>query len=340
MCAKWIHFFNIIIKHSGAIFSPFILIAILFFSLLLQPVIAGDITDSVSPIGFFDKYNGFDISNHSIPKDKILSGGPPKDGIPSINNPKFVSVKEAHFMNDNDLVIGARVNDVIKAYPIKILNWHEIVNDTLGKKPVVVSFCPLCGTGLVFEQMINNKKYTFGVSGLLYQSDLLMYDHQTESLWSQIEGTAVTGEMLGKKLTPLPVVHMTWKAWKEENPETLVLSTDTGFQRDYDRDPYQGYELSERLYFPVEKLDGRFHPKEKIVGVEVNGVYKAYPFSILSKEKSPVEDEINGKKFKIFYEAQSKKVFVTDENEKVVPSLVAFWFAWYAFHQETLVYEP
>jgi hypothetical protein len=167
-----------------------------------------------------------------------------------------------------------------------------------------------------------------------------MYDHQTESLWSQIEGTAVTGEMLGKKLTPLPVVHMTWKAWKEENPETLVLSTDTGFQRDYDRDPYQGYELSERLYFPVEKLDRRFHPKEKIVGVEVDGVFKAYPFSILSKANSPVEDEVNGKKFKIFYDAQSKKTFVTDENEKVVPSLVAFWFAWYAFHQETLVYGP
>ncbi|MEE8424059.1 MAG: DUF3179 domain-containing (seleno)protein, partial [Thermodesulfobacteriota bacterium] len=184
------------------------------------------------------------------------------------------------------------------------------------------------------------RNYTFGVSGLLYQSDLLMYDHQTESLWSQIEGAAVTGKMLGKKLTPLPVIHITWKAWKEENPKTLVLSTDTGFDRDYDKDPYHGYEFSERLYFPVEKLDSRFHPKEKVLGIKVNGISKAYPFSHLSKADTPIEDKINGKTFKVYYDVESQKAYVTDDNDKVVPSLVAFWFAWYAFHQGTLVYSP
>jgi hypothetical protein len=337
MCTKGINSYTFTVGRPTVVF-PLTLFIIVSSLLFIREVMASSPPALSRFAGLFDTYNGFDVSRHAIPKDEILSGGPPRDGIPSINNPQFVTVKEAGFMKDNDLVIGIAHNDFLKAYPIKILNWHEVVNDTFGNNPVLVSFCPLCGTAMAFAPVIDERKFTFGVSGLLYQSDLLMYDHQTESLWSQIEGEAVTGDMLGEKLFPLPSVHMTWKAWKAENPKTLVLSTHTGYQRDYDRDPYEGYELSERLYFPVKNLDRRFHPKEKVLGVEVNGVFKAYPFTLLAQAKTPIVDKINGKAFKVFYDAESQKAFVTDENDIVVPSLVSFWFAWYAFHRNTLVY--
>ena len=170
----------------------------------------------------------FDLTKHSVPLDQIADGGPGKDGIPAILAPRFVSAGEATFLQDTDRVLGLTQGADAKAYPIKILNWHEIVNDVVGGKPVVVTYCPLCGTGIAFDAAILGQRRSFGVSGLLYQSDLLMYDHQTESLWSQIGMHAVAGPLTGEKLTPVFLEHTTWGEWRAAHPATLVLSTKTG----------------------------------------------------------------------------------------------------------------
>ena len=143
---------------------------------------------------------------------------------------------------------------------------------------------------MVFDTKVNGRELTFGVSGLLYQSDMLLYDHQTESLWSQIKSEAVTGSLTGARLKLLPSTHTNWESWKARHPETLVMSDDTGYRRDYDRDPYRGYETSKRLMFGVNATNKKYHPKEKVIGIELGIVFKAYPFSELEKVKSPVRD--------------------------------------------------
>ena len=153
---------------------------------------------------------GFDYSKHSIPINEIHSGGPSKDGIPALYNPKFILAKDAAYLKPQDRILGLYLNGEAKAYPIRILNWHELVNDSVGGKDVLVSYCPLCGTGMAFDANIDGRKYLFGVSGKLYNSDVLMYDKETESLWSQIKMEAVTGAMTGKRLTLLPLIHTTW----------------------------------------------------------------------------------------------------------------------------------
>lgn len=150
-----------------------------------------------------------------------------------------------------------------------------------GDQPVVITYCPLCGSGIAFDAAVKGKVKTFGVSGLLYNSDILLYDRETESLWSQLRYKAVSGPMEGEQLEVLNTTNTTWKAWKSKHPKTLVLSEDTGFNRNYESDPYPGYESSSDIYFAVSEKDDRFHPKETVIGLEVNGKFKAYPFSEL-----------------------------------------------------------
>ena len=283
--------------------------------------------------------SGFDMSRHSIPRDQILSGGPPKDGIPAIDNPKFSDAGSAGFMKNNDRVIGFAHNGVAKAYAIKILNWHEIVNDKVGGKSVVVSFCPLCGTGMVFDADSGGRGLTFGVSGLLYQSDMLLYDRQTESLWSQVKSEAVTGKLMGRKLKLLSSTHTTWKAWKKKHPKTLVLSTKTGHRRDYDRDPYSGYTKTKELFFPVNRQSRAYHPKEQVIGVQIEKVFKAWPFIELAAAELPVKETLNGVSLTVDFDKTTRTAIVYDDKGKEYPSVVAFWFAWYTFHPETSVYK-
>jgi hypothetical protein len=191
---------------------------------------------------------------------------------------------------------------------------------------------------MVFDAMIQKRKMTFGVSGLLYQSDMLMYDHQTESLWSQIRAAAVTGPLTGTQLKLLSSTQTTWEQWKKKYPGSLVLSEKTGYRRDYDRDPYDGYEKSPRLIFAVDNVSAKFHPKEKIIGVEFDDTVKAYPFSELEKHQGLVNDTINEKRIIIQYDKSSETASILDENGRELPSVVGFWFAWYTFHPETKVY--
>jgi hypothetical protein len=287
-----------------------------------------------------NKFNnkGFDLSNITIPIEFVKDGGPPRDGIPSIDNPEFINISEANFLNNDDRVLGVYFKGIPKAYPVRILNFHEIVNDEFDGHPVVVTFCPLCGSGMAFDAMIEGQKRTFGVSGLLYNSDVLLYDRQSETLWSQILSEAVAGRLAGEKLDIIQTYNTSWKNWKDQYPGTLVLSTNTGFSKDYSRDPYPEYYDSEKVWFPVANKNDAMHPKAKILGLEINSKYKAYPFSELEKSREILRDNFNGQDLLIHYNKKEESAYITDADNNVINSTTLFWFAWVAFHPDTEVY--
>src|SRR5918996_1160596 len=182
--------------------------------------------------------NEFDLSNSLIPRNEMLPGGPPRDGILAIDQPRFIRLAEVNFLRDEDRILSAKIDNELRAYPLRILAWHEIVNDQIGDRAIAVTYCPLAGAGLVFDRQVNARKLSFGVSGRLYPSDLIMYDRETESLWPQIAMKAVSGAQAGAELRWLPSEHMTWRAWREAHPDGKVLSTRTGHARDYSESAY------------------------------------------------------------------------------------------------------
>lgn len=284
--------------------------------------------------------NGFDISNAVIPQDQIMRGGPPKDGIPAISNPKLIEASQADYLSDKDRIVGISIDGVAKAYPISILNWHEIVNDKIKDQSYAITYCPLCGTAVAFDANIDGKISEFGVSGLLYNSDILLYDRNTESLWSQISSSSVSGKLVGTKLKRIPISHTSWQAWQQKHPDTLVLSDETGFFRDYTRDPYAGYGESRALFFQVNnRAPDTYHPKELVVGVGFGGVYKAYPFIELEKNaRASFADSINGTNITIHWDGQNRAVTITDVSDKEIAGIQGFWFAWFAFHPDTEIF--
>ena len=284
--------------------------------------------------------NGFDLSNSLIPSNEILQGGPPRDGIPSIENPKFVSARAANFLKPTDRVIGITVNGESRAYPISILNWHEVVNDQIRGVPVSVTYCPLCGTGLVYNANVGGKVLKFGVSGLLYNSDVLLYDRQTETLWSQILSKAVNGPLKGRKLTMIPSSQTSWQSWLKKHPNTKVLSTDTGFSRSYGRSPYGDYDKNTDTYFPVSARSRAYHPKERVLGITINGKQKAYPFVELGKlGTNSIKDNFQGQNLTINFDIANRDGEVLGPNGRPVELVNGFWFAWYAFHQNTAIFK-
>ena len=308
---------------------------ILILSALLLGLLAINFAATANP------KNGFDVSNASIPVDEILAGGPPKDGIPALSDPELVDARDATYLQPTDRILGIEIDGIARAYPISILNWHEIVNDQINDQQFAVTFCPLCGTGVAFSSDVAGKVTEFGVSGLLYNSDVLLYDKNTESLWSQIMGEAVSGALVGEKLKPIPISHTTWRDWVARHPDTRVLSTETGFSRDYARNPYQGYEQSRQLYFGVNnKAPQNYHPKEQVIGLEFNGVYKAYPFVELEKHGEPqFKDSVNGISVTINWDSTNQSVILSNSKGVEIAGIQGFWFAWFAFHPDTLVFQ-
>lgn len=287
-----------------------------------------------------EEKNGFVLDQGLIPPQQIFKGGPAKDGIPAIDKPEFINARDAGFLQAGDRILGIEINGIAKAYPVNILNWHEIVNDSIDDSAFTITYCPLCGTGMAFISDVNGQILNFGVSGLLYNSDVLLYDRESESLWSQILGKAVTGKYKGTKLSMLPLNHTTWSDWKRHHPSTRVLSKNTGYSRNYDKDPYKGYESSRNLYFPVlNKAPARYHPKEKVLGLMVGDTYKAYPFIELNKhDKSRFTNSVNGKTFIVHWNRNEQAGYITNDEGTLVPVIQAYWFAWYAFHPSTLVF--
>ena len=224
-----------------------------------------------------------DFSIASVDLGEFQGGGPPKDGIPSIDEPRFESIANAQaWLAPTSPVISLEVGGSARAYPMAILIWHEVVNDTLGGVPVVVTFCPLCNTALVFERTLDGTVHDFGTTGNLRFSDLVMYDRQTESWWQQATGGAIVGTLTGKKLTFLAAQIVSLADFAAAYPEGDVLSRDTGNERAYGRNPYPGYDnANERPFLFAGEIDGRLAPKERVVTIDRGGSTIAIPLAAL-----------------------------------------------------------
>jgi hypothetical protein len=242
------------------------------------------------------------LEKRSIDLNELISGGPPKDGIPAIYSPQFVSLKEAEqWLKPREPVISLVVGSEARAYPLQILMWHELVNDSIAEIPVAVTFCPLCYSAIVFDRTVGGRKYTFGVSGLLRNSDLIMYDRETESLWQQVTGEAIVGDLNGVTLKQLPTQIIAFEQFSNAYPQGVVLSRDTGYTRDYGRNPYVGYDDISRSPFLFRgKPDGRLPPMEKIIALSINDVIKAYPYTI-TKKAQVIHDTIGEQTIVIFH---------------------------------------
>jgi hypothetical protein len=231
-----------------------------------------------------------DFSRHTVPLVEIVSGGPPKDGIPSLNHPRFVSVPEADtWLAPREPVVLLVEGEVAKGYPLQILIWHEIVNDDIGGRPVAVTFCPLCNTALAFDRRVAGRVLDFGTTGQLRHSDLVMYDRQTESWWQQATGEAIVGEQAGRMLEVVNAPIISWQEFKAEYPTGLVLSRQTGFDRPYGENPYAGYDDpkgSPIASFFRGHRDDRLPPMERVAAVSIGGEDVAYPFSLLQRSKA------------------------------------------------------
>ncbi len=237
-----------------------------------------------------------DFIKHSVPYDEILSGGPPKDGIPAIDEPTFISVDEADaWLEAQEPVVLVQVDGVAKAYPIQILMWHEIVNDVIGDTPVTVTFCPLCNTGIAFERTFDGRVLDFGTTGRLRRSNLIMYDRQTETWWQQATGEGIVGQFTGRQLTFLPAAMISWGDFKEAHPDGEVLSRETGHDRDYGRNPYRGYDDVDRSPFLYDgpETPEVLPPMARVVAVELNDEAVAYPFDLL-QDVRVVNDTVGG----------------------------------------------
>jgi hypothetical protein len=281
----------------------------------------------------------FDVTCSSIPIAEIQQGGPPKDGIPAIDEPKYIKKESVDYLSDDDLVIGIVIGSRSRAYPTRILDRHEIVNDSIGDNSLLITYCPLCGSGMAFSAEWGGERRTFGVSGLLYNNDVLLYDRKTESLWSQIKSEAVTGVELGSKLVQEPIVMVPWKKWREDHPNTEVLSTETGHGYDYSVNAYDVYRKNNSIWFPVSAKSNAFQNKDWVLGIEVNGRYRAYAFSELMKSQGgTITDFFNGQKLSIEFDQASQTGIISDENGKLLPYTRLYWFAWYTFHPNTEIY--
>lgn len=280
-----------------------------------------------------------DGTKHSVPLNEILGGGPAKDGIPSIDNPKFVSIVDASkFLNDSEPGIALDINGTARFYPFQILVWHEIVNDTINGQRVLVTYCPLCLSGIVFDPLVQDERVEFGTSGKLWNSNLVMYDRKTDSLWSQILGEAIVGELTGTQLKVLSSDMVRFGEFKKQYPQGTVLSRDTGTTRFYGQDPYGDYYTTPGTYFPVGKKDDRLGDKDFVLGIVINGKAKAYwPEAV--KKAGEITDQFEGKTILAKYEKDIDAVRLFEKKadgtvERINP-FGAFWFSWAAAHPET-----
>lgn len=228
-----------------------------------------------------------------IELDELKRGGPPKDGIPSIDNPHFISSTEAKsWIAEKEPVIVVEYEGVVRAYPLQVMIWHEIVNDEIQGDPLLVTFCPLCYSALVFERTVGGIVLEFGVSGFLRHSDLVMFDRKTETLWQQFTGKAIVGDYVGTTLGQIPSQIISFRQFKESYPDGVVLSKNTGYDRNYGQNPYTGYDdVSNTPLFGAGNEDGRLPPMEKVIGVKLEEQKKAYPYSI-TREDQVINDEV------------------------------------------------
>lgn len=348
-----------------------------YYSLLCLLSVASCREDSAPP-GSGGSAGSSSSSGWNIPRNQVFDGGPGKDGIPALENPEMIDPSQASYLNPDDLVIGYRSGEEVRAYSHKVLDWHEIINDQVYVDALAVTYCPLTGTAIGWDRMIENTLTTFGVSGLLYNSNLIPYDRATDSNWSQMRLDCVNGTLIGKRITTFPLVETTWKTWQAMYPDTKVVSTNTGHSRNYERYPYGDYRTNHNnLIFPVGNEDDRLPNKDRVLGVIVDGKVRVYPLHDFGNEVKVVQEEFKGRslvvvgstasnfamafdnrKEAIFsplqnalpavmedeqgnrYEVFGEVVSGPDLGERLLPttSYIGYWFAWAGFYPELSLY--
>ena len=305
----------------------------------LQPAAtaAGSLPPRARQVSTRPKLN-FNLDNLMVPPDQILFGGPAKDGIPALSDPEVVPVADADFLHPNDRVVGVRIGRQQRAYPLRVLIWHEAVNDQLGGVPIAVIYCPLCDSVSVVDRRLDGRTYEFGISGLLVNSNVLLYDRTDDALWSQVGFTAISGPNAGKSLRHLPWELTTFAAWRKANPTGAVVSFNTGYDRDYANLPYEDYFQTDQLRFPVAREDLRLGRRELIVGVKLGETARAYPVrEIQTAPDGVVRDTINGETIVLQADAASGSVRIVQAPERALV-VYTYWFAWAAFHSQTEIY--
>lgn len=248
---------------------------------------------------FLTPIPGDKINNNEwlIPQNQVLDGGPGKDGIPALSNPDLISAAQANYLDDNDLVLGFGEGNDIRAYSHKILDYHEIINDKIDNTSVAVIYCPLTGTGIGWNRVIDGRETTFGVSGLLYNTNVIPYDRATDSNWSQLALLSVQGQLKGTRPDVINLVETTWGTWKEMYPNTRVVSTNTGHNRNYQRFPYGNYKTdNSSIFFPISKNDTRLPAKERVLTLFAEDIAKSYSIETFGNENRLIKDEFVGER--------------------------------------------
>jgi Protein of unknown function (DUF3179) len=292
------------------------------------------------------------FAKRTVPLEEFLPGGPPKDGIPAIDRPRFAATTAIRFLDEREPVIAVTVEDETRGYPIQILIWHEIANDEIAGVPVAVTFCPLCNTALVFDRRVNGKVLDFGTTGKLRDSDLVMYDRQTESWWQQFGGEAVVGDYAGARLRTLAARIVSWREFRSEHPNALVLTRDTGHVRDYGSNPYTGYDdAASPPIFPARGADDdRLQPKERVVYIEIGAEAAAVPYSAFARKRT-VRLELGGRMVEVRWRsgvtsaldspaiADGRDVGAAEVlvNGRPAPFSEPFWFAVAAFRTDVRI---
>lgn len=294
-----------------------------------------------------------DFTKTSISFDEILSGGPPRDGIPAIDRPEFVSVSDSGLeLGQDEPLLSIKIGDFARAYPLRVLIWHEIVNDTIDGTPIAVTFCPLCNSAIIFERALGGRVLDFGTTGRLRNSDLLMYDRQTESWWQQVTGEAVIGELTGKKLKVIPARLESWRSFRKNNPNGMVLVPNDDSLRRYGQNPYSNYDESKTPFLYRDNLPVGIPALERVVSLEDRE--KAWSFSYLMKKKKVELDKnivltwekgqnsaLNAREI-----TEGKDVGTVRAMQKIkgewhdIPYFVEFAFAFHAFFPESPIVKP
>jgi hypothetical protein len=287
-----------------------------------------------------DPLAAFNTTGLAIPRRQILSGGPAKDGIPALVSPTAVRVAAAGFLDPSSRVVGVTINGQTRAYPVNVLNWHEVINDELGGVSIAVIYCPLCDSVSVVDRRIAGRTLQFGVSGLLHNSNVLFYDRTDQALWSQVGLQAISGPLVGRSLQHLAWVVSRFDTWSSNHPEGTVVSFETGHRRNYRVNPYSGYFADDGLVFPVARHDRRLEAKTPVVGVKFGNITRAYPVKLIAQgHDGMMIDTLNGHRLVLQSDRKSSRVAVVEAPPRA-QVIHTFWFAWAAFHTGTEIFAP
>lgn len=287
--------------------------------------------------------NGFKLDDCTVPAEHIVRAAPAKDSIHALDETKWTTAAENTLLADGDEVLSVTLGGETRAYPLKILVWHEVVNDRVGDTPLVVTYCALTGSAMAFDPGANadGTTRTFGVSGLLYNSGLLMYDRATESLWSQLMMTGISHAAMDVELKPLASRRLKWSSWKQEYPAGKVLSVETGYDNDYGGEwPYGTYSKDEAAMFPFDINRDEFATKDRMIAISERGAQRAWPLATI-KRKKQVFDAIGSRPVNVVYNEKTDDVTVTDiSTGEPQPAVSVYWFAWQACYPDTSVWQP